>query len=145
MPYGKPPDGPKSGCRRTDGPPMLPSQVALLGWTGRLETSGFQTLLAGKTGQPPMLGAAATVAGGQAASVTIAEIPRALTSRARSVRVRAAMCLSLGVGGAAAHPRPATIWSQPRVAPRGLAQASTRLAGRGPANSRCRWRWNRST
>src|ERR1035437_2245743 len=74
MPYGTPPEGPKSGCSSREAPPMLPSQAALLGCTGRLEMSVFQTLLAGKAGQLPTPGAASTW--------TPASTPYAIATRA---------------------------------------------------------------
>jgi hypothetical protein len=104
MPYGKAPDGPKSGWRSREGPPMFPIQVALLGWTGRLETSMFQTLLAGKTGQPPTLGAASAVAARAISNVNTMAIPRTLNRRARRARPMAAIWLSLEDGSGADAP-----------------------------------------
>src|SRR5215469_4933049 len=52
MPYGKPPGlGPKSGCRNVLAESMLRIQAALCAFTGILEMSVFQMLLAGNIGQ----------------------------------------------------------------------------------------------
>src|SRR5437870_3863621 len=49
IPYGKPPDGPKSGWRSVLDALVERSQAALCLFTGRCETSACQTLFAGKT------------------------------------------------------------------------------------------------
>ena len=52
MPYGNPPGfGPKSGCRNVLAESMPRIQAALCGFTGSLEMSVFQMLLAGNIGQ----------------------------------------------------------------------------------------------
>src|SRR5438270_12190990 len=66
MPYGNPPDGPKSGCRLVLAEAMLCIQAVLREFTGSREMSVFHTLLAGNIGQfgapgtvvPPVAGAA---------------------------------------------------------------------------------------
>src|SRR5207249_2504461 len=49
IPYGKPPEGPKSGWRFVLDALIDRSQAALWLFTGRRETSACQTLFAGKT------------------------------------------------------------------------------------------------
>src|SRR6266511_2858396 len=61
MPYWPPP--PKSACRKRFPPLEIDAMYASeRGSTGRLETSWFQGLSAGKTGQPPTVGAASVLA-----------------------------------------------------------------------------------
>src|SRR5688572_836478 len=85
MPYGWPPEGPKSGWRRTQGPPIASSHASFLGWTGRPETSACQTLLAGNTGQLGAAGGGRTAAG--AVPVGGSESITRVASRARTVRI----------------------------------------------------------
>ena len=51
MPYGNPPDGPKSGCRSVLPADMDRSHAAECRFTGSLEMSACQTLFAGNTRQ----------------------------------------------------------------------------------------------
>src|SRR5215472_17352690 len=79
MPYGYPPDGPKSGCRNVRAESILRSQAALCGSTGSLEMSVFQMLSAGNMGQ---FGASGTDVPGTARSAAGSGATRFVARRA---------------------------------------------------------------